>query len=395
MPLSLHTLRQEVYQEYFRILDYWKTYAVDHTQGGFYGQVNGQNQPVAGAPKAIVINSRILWTFSTAVNHFQKTQYLPIATRAYDYIRKHFVDPQHKGVYWSVNADGTPQETRKQMYGHAFAMYGLSEFYKATKTQAALDQAVSLFSLIEQYSFDAKNGGYIEAFGQDWSATDDYILSKGDSRKSMNTHLHLLEAYTNLYRVWKDKTLQKQLKNMIDAFLQHIIDATTFRMRLFFDNAWNVKTDVISYGHDIEASWLLWEAAEVLNDKALLKTCRETSVRMAKAAMDGWEPDGGMNYELEPSKNLLNRERSWWVMAEAMVGFMNAYQLTGKVQFLDKAVQSWEFIKKHLIDSANGEWFSGVTPEHAVTSTDKVNFWKCPYHNSRACLEIWHRTRKK
>jgi mannobiose 2-epimerase len=390
-PFSLPAFRQEVRQEYFAILGYWQHHSVDHANGGFHGRINGANRPVPGEPKSVVITSRILWTFSRAYRHFRKAEHLMLARRAYDYLRKHFVDTQYGGVYWSVTADGAPLETKKQVYGHAFAMYGLTEFYEAAAEPAALALAREINGVLEKHSFDAKEGGFVEAFNRDWSATDDYILSRGEQRKTMNTHLHLLEAYANFYRVQKDENIGKTLRHLIEMMLTRIIDPTTFRMRLFFDDAWQPKTDAISYGHDIEASWLLWEAAEILADRAVLEKCKSVSVGMAKAAADGLGPDHGMDYEYEPSTGHRSRERSWWVMAEAMAGFLNAHHLTGKAHFLEKSTRSWAFIKKHLIDRRNGEWFGGVTPDGKITSTDKITFWKGPYHNSRACLEVWHR----
>jgi cellobiose epimerase len=391
MFLNLPTLKQEARREYFAILDYWQKYAIDHTEGGFWGRVNQQNQPVPNAEKSLVLNARILWTFSSAYRHFGVAAHLDLAKRAFEYIVAHFKDTTHGGVYWSVKADGSPSEQKKQMYAHAFAVYGLSEYFAASKHQLALDFAVELYQLIEKHSFDAPNGGYIEAFAPDWTATDDYILSKGDRRKSMNTHLHLLEAYTNLYRVWKDEKLHQQLLGMANVFLKHIIDPQSHRMRLFFDEKWNVKSSEISYGHDIEASWLLWETAEALHDKTLLAQIKPLSVAMAKAASDGLASDGGLNYEYTPETKHLNTQKDWWVQAEAVVGFYNAYQLSGKAHYLQKTFDAWNFTKKYIIDHQQGEWFWGVKADHTPLKNDKINAWKCPYHNSRACLEILKR----
>ncbi len=389
MPLSIPALGQEAQQEFSNILSYWINYSIDEKQGGFYGRVTTDNVPIPNEPKSIVVNSRILWTFSTAYISFRKQSYLAVATRAFNYIETYFIDKEKGGVFWSVNADGTPLERKKQIYGHAFAIYGLSEYYRATKQAKALDLAIELYKLVEKYSFDPQNGGYIEAFAADWSQTNDYILSKGDRRKSMNTHLHLLEAYTNLYRAFPDVGLRQQLKKMLGVFTEHII--TNNRMSLFFDEQWNLKSTEISYGHDIEASWLLWETAEVLDDKLLLPKIKDVSISMAKAAIDGLAADGGMNYELNVATNHLNTNKDWWVQAEAMVGFYNAFQLTGKVNYLEKATNSWEFIKKYLIDKEKGEWFWGVKEDHSIYNKDKISFWKGPYHNARACLEIWRR----
>jgi cellobiose epimerase len=391
MAISFTDLKQEVKQELFSILNYWMKYAVDKEKGGFHGVVNGDNVPDTNAPRAVVINSRILWTFSAAHQLFPNPEYTVIAKRAYDYIKRYFIDNEYGGVYWSVKADGSPLQTKKQLYGHSFAIYGLAEYYKITKDESVLQTAIDLFRKVIEKGYDTVNRGYIEAFERDWSNTDEYILSRAPNVKTMNTHLHLLEAFTNLYRVWKDDKARFHLKHSIDVMLNHIIDPATHRMTLFLTKDWKRNSKVISYGHDIELSWLLYEAAEVLDDKKLLDTCKKVSVQMATGAADGIAADGGLNYELNPDTNHLNESKQWWPLAEALVGFFNAYQLTGKVHFLDKAEKSWEFIKAYLIDKTGGEWFMGVDANHKVLSQEKVTFWKCPYHNGRACMEIWRR----
>ena len=392
-PLPTH-LRQEFHQEYKDILAYWQRYAPDPVNGGFYGRVNYQNQPDPNADKGIVLNARILWTFSAGLRHTHHDEYRPVADQAFQYIRQHFIDPQYGGVYWSVTTKGEPANATKQLYGQSFALYGLSEYVRATNDPTARTMAQELFRLMVKHAYDPKRGGFQEGLARDWSPTDKLVLSKKDNQetKTMNTHLHILEAFTNLYRVWPDKSVDTQIRGMLDAFTNHIVDSKTYRMKLFLNDDWQVRRTAISYGHDIEASWLLPEAADVLKDKALQKKINTLGIKMARAAADGLDPDGGMNYEYDPVTGHRNRERSWWVMAEAMVGFYNAYQLTKEQQFLDKSLQSWEFTKKHLLDTKNGEWFMGVTPEHKVTGNDKISMWKCPYHNSRACLEMLERS---
>ena len=396
--MDLDQLRAELRQEHKDILAYWQKYAPDAEHGGFYGRVSYQNQPDASADKGIVLNARILWSFSAALRHTHHEEYRATADRAFQYIQQHFVDPKFGGVYWSVTATGQPKYPLKHLYGQAFALYGLSEYVRATRSAPALALAKAQFQYMVKYAYDAKNGGFMEAMAQDWSPATDYIISKYDNResKTMNTHLHLLESFTSLYRVWPDKSVADQIRGMLRMFLEHIIDPKTYRMNLFMDNDWKIRRTAISYGHDIEASWLLPEAADVLaakspGDKPLQKTVRALALNMARAATTGFDPnDGGMNYELEPDGHL-NTERSWWVLAEAMVGFMNAYQLTHEKAFLDKSIQSWEFIKKYLLDLKNGEWFSGVTIDHKVLGSDKISMWKAPYHNSRSCLEMLER----
>ncbi|MFT4032695.1 MAG: AGE family epimerase/isomerase [Siphonobacter sp.] len=390
--MSLPVFRQEVQYEFQQILQYWLTYAPD-PRGGFYGRVDTQNQPDLNASKGVVLNARILWSFSNAFRITKNPAYRSLANRAYLYLKTHFIDPTYGGVYWSVKADGSPEITKKQLYGQGFALYGLSEYYRATKLHEALAEVQKLYRTIIEHAYDTKNGGFIEAFEQDWSDTDDYILSKGDRRKSMNTHLHLIEPLTNLYRVWQDAGLRTHVSNMLEReFMTHIIDPITYHMRLFFTEDWQIRSAEISYGHDIEASWLLYETAEVLNDKALLAKAKTLSLKMANTTLEGMNSDGALTYEFNPESKHKNEERSWWVLSEQMVGYYNAYQLSGKQPYLEKSIKSWEFIKAHLLDNKHGEWFWGTdTQYHPIGSTDKINAWKCPYHNSRACAEIWRR----
>lgn len=391
MSFALNDFRQEVKEELFRIMQYWIDHSVDYDKGGFYGEVDGKNIVHPGAPRSVVVTSRILWTFSAVHQLFPDPRYLALAKRGYEYLIDHFSDKEYGGVYWSVTAEGAPLEKKKQLYGQAFAIYGLSEYYKASKDENALNHAKEIFSKGIKHAYDAGKGGYIEAFARDWSNTDDYILSQGENRKSMNTHLHLLEAFTNLYSVWKSETARFHLQHSIQLMLDHIIDPSTYRMTLFFKEDWQHTTTTISYGHDIEASWLLWEAAEVLGNSKLKSKCKEMSVKMATAASDGLADNGAINYEYEPETKHLNDTKQWWPEAEAMVGFYNAYQLSGKVHFLEKSEKVWAYIKQYLIDLINGEWYSIVDGNNKVVSDSKINFWKGPYHNSRSCMEIYRR----
>jgi cellobiose epimerase len=388
---KLLLFRREVREELKRILQYWETYTVDNQRGGFYGRVTFENKPVADAPRAVVITSRILWTFSMAYRQFRHHRHLAMADRAYHYLQNHFRDTLHGGVYWSVTANGEPLETRKQLYGNAFAIYGLSEYYAASRFKPALEFAKELFQVIDKHGFDPQYGGYWEAFARDWQPIDDMILTKSPYGKTMNTHLHLLEAFTNLYRVWPDSTLRQRLENMMDVFLTRIINPETHHLRLFMTKDWQSKDEVISYGHDIEASWLLYETAEVLRDEKLMKRVADISIKMAEATVAGLGTDGALNYEYDPATKNLNTERSWWVLAEQMVGFLNAFQLTKAPHFLDKAEQSWKFIKAFQRDATGGEWHIAVKADHEIPKNDKVTFWKCPYHNARACQETMRR----
>lgn len=414
---DLRLWQRELDQELKDILAYWQRYAPDPTNGGFYGTVGYDNQPKPDSAKGVVLNSRILWTFSAAARHTQHDdQYLPTAKRAFDYLDAHFRDRQHGGVYWMLDAKGQPGRTggaddSKQLYGQAFAVYGLSEYYRVTKHPPALAFAQDIYRAMVKHAYDtnpARKGGFTEAFARDWTEAKAYAIARKDNgeHKTMNTHLHILEAFVSLLRVWPDPGLKGQVRGLINNFLNQIIDPKTHRMILFQGANWEPRRTGISYGHDIEASWLLLEAAEVLHEADLLARVRKESVQMARAALSGIDPDGGMNYEYEgpdegksqqsrtsgrPNAARWNRERSWWVMAEAMVGFLNAYQLTKDKAFLEQSARSWEFTKKHLLDTKNGEWFSGVDETGKVLGNVKISPWKCPYHNGRACMETSER----
>ncbi len=391
LPLNiLKKYKSELEIELSGILRYWQKNTLDKEFGGFLGKLDNSNQAFYDAPKGSVLNSRILWTFSAAFNLNRNEDYLHVAERAFQYIVTHFIDKKNGGVFWSVDYKGKPLDTKKQIYALSFAIYGLSEFYLATKNQAAKKQAVELYHLIVEHSYDKINGGYIEALTVDWKEINDLRLSDKDAneKKSMNTHLHVLEGFANLYRVWPDEKLQERIKELIYIFLNHIIDKEINHLILFFDDEWNVKSNIISYGHDIEAAWLIQEAAEVIADQQILKKVKQYSVRIAHAAEEGLDKDGGLWYEFEGDKSHLIKEKHWWPQAEAMIGFFNAWQITGDEGYLQKSLNSWNFVKLHILDTKNEEWFWGVNESYEMMDGDKVGLWKCPYHNGRACMEL-------
>ncbi|MRN55960.1 AGE family epimerase/isomerase [Paenibacillus monticola] len=376
------------------ILGFWMKHTIDEEHGGFIGEIDNKLNIIAGAEKSLVLNARILWTFASAYRLYQLPEYLTIAERAYAYLLKHFADKEYGGLFWMVDATGSPSQPKKQIYGQAFAVYALAEFYHATERPEVLEEAIQLFHIIEKYGYDPIYKGYIEALSRDWQMTDDLSLSTKDmnEKKSMNTHLHVLEAYTGLYRVWKSTELRDKLGELIDTMLEHIIDERGQHFHLFLDEEWNIKSDRISYGHDIEGSWLLVEAAETLGDKELLKRVRTVAISMAEAVLaDGVANDGGIWNEADHN-GLINKEKDWWPQAEAVVGFYNAYQLTGETKFADAAKAAWSFIDTYMVDHKLGEWNWGVD-EHLrpMAHEPKVSAWKCPYHNSRACFEMIHR----
>ncbi|MCX6327313.1 MAG: AGE family epimerase/isomerase [Bacteroidia bacterium] len=394
-PNKLNTLKTEVESELcLNILPFWMSKMIDSENGGFVGRIDGTGQVYPGADKGCVLNARILWTFSSAYRVLKNPDYLKTAERSKDYLLKYFFDKKNGGVFWLLDYEGNMKDGKKQIYAQAFAIYALVEYYRISKDTTCLNNAIDLFRLIEKYSFDDKLDGYFEAFSIEWGIIDDLRLSAKDAneKKTMNTHLHVLEAYTNLYRVWKDDFLKKQLGSLLRVFTGKIVNSQTFNLNMFFDENWNDKTDLISYGHNIEASWLLYEAALILGDELLIQDVRGISLRIADVSKEGVMPDGSMIYEKFFQPRHIDFDRHWWVQAESVVGFLIAFSLSGKEEYLDMGLAAWKFISAHLVDRKNGEWYWSVDNDlQPNLREDKAGFWKCPYHNSRMCLEIIER----
>lgn len=391
----LSRLQHDMQQELEQLLGYWMRYTPDEEQGGFYGSINNFNQPDRTAPKGSVLHARILWTFAAAWLHQPRDEYKIMAQRAYDYVQTNFTDHEYGGVYWTVDHRGQPLDTKKQIYALAFTLYAYTAWYRCCGSTAVKQQAIALYRLIEQYSYDPDRGGYLEAFSRDWKPIADLRLSAKDAneKKTMNTHLHVLEAYTALYAIWPDPGLAAQLRRLLYNFEEHIIDHQHGHLHLFFDEHWDRRSHTISYGHDIEAAWLLCEAAEVLEDPELINIMRTNVLLLAKGVTEGLDADGGLWYEYEPAQQQLTREKHWWPQAEALVGFFHAWQLSGDASYLQYVLHTWQFIQARIRDREQGEWFWGVNEKgEPLPNQDKAGLWKCPYHNGRACLEIIRRT---
>ncbi|MBF4465526.1 AGE family epimerase/isomerase [Flavobacterium sp. LC2016-12] len=393
MSTKLKELKSELTAELDSILKYWSEHTLDNQNGGFIGQIDFNDNLIANAEKGSVLNARILWSFSASYQVTKNEEHKKIATRAFEFLSKHFYDAEFGGLFWSINADKTPKDTKNQIYALAFAIYGLSEYYVISKEEKALEIAINLYLQIERHSYDSVNGGYLEAFTREWKPIADLRLSEKDAneKKTMNTHLHIVEAYANLFKVWKDKKLQNSITELLETIEKHFINTETGHLRLFFNEDWIEKPDMISYGHDIEAAWLLLQCAEISEDENLIANYKKHAIQMAEVTKEGLDTDGGLWYELDPKNNELIAEKHWWVQAEALIGFYNAYQLTGNERFLDIVLKNWDFTKKYILDKQNGEWFWGLYRDYSLIEKDKAGFWKCPYHNSRACLELIQR----
>ena len=339
------------------ILPFWMERVVDHTSGSFHGALSNDLMPDRTVERGALLTARILWTFSAAYGQYRDPAYLAMADYAHAALMQRYHDQTHGGFFWSIAADGTVRRDRKQVYGQAFAIYALGEYHAASGQRAPLDQAIKVFRLLETHAADRKDGGYFEAFARDWSPIADMRLSVVDQNdpKSQNTMLHVMEAYTRLLGVWPDAGLKQALADLVELMLTRIVNPATGHLGLFFGNDWTPHSDKISYGHDI---------------------------------------DGGI-YNLGGPAGLIDPVKEWWPQAEAVIGWLHAFQVSGDDRHLQAALRTWHFIESHLVDRQHGEWFRGVTRDgRVIAALEKVGFWKCPYHNGRMGLEAVTRLRQ-
>ena len=387
--------RDEVERELIeRLLPFWMERALDRQGGGFFGQVGADGVPVPDAPKAGLLNARILWTFARAYRRYGTPAYLAMAQRAHGFLVERVRDRRHGGLFWTVDRAGNALEPHKQIYLQAFGIYGLAEYARATGDADALGQAIELHRLVERNARDRRHGGYVEAFERDWSPRPDVRLNPRfdpDVPKTMNTHLHLLEAYAGLARAWPDPTLTARLTDLVRLFVDRIVDSRTGHCRLYFGDDWEPRSDRVSFGHDIEAGWLLVAAARGLHDETLQAAVAPVAIGLARAVLaHGIDDDGGVRCEAGPGVVTVDH-KDWWPQAEAVVGFLDAFELTGDAAFLRTAHRSWCFIREHVIDPAAGEWRWRVRRDGTSAGLPLVAKWKCPYHNGRMCLEVVRR----
>jgi mannobiose 2-epimerase len=398
-PTELATLNTQVTEHLFNFyLPFWCGPAVDRERGGWMASLTNDLKPDRSQPKGLIVHSRILWAFSAAHRTRPDPVYFEMAERAYHYLISSFWDAEHGGTFWRLNDEAQVIDDSKKIYGQAFCIYALSEFNQAFGNPAALARARELFELLERHAHDPKHGGYLEVCRRDWSpAGPEARLSDKDmnEKKSMNNHLHVLEAFTQLHRIWPDARVAARLRELIEIFLTRIIDPQTKHLHHFFDEEWHVRSETCTYGHDIEASWLLCEAAEELRDVALLNRIRPVALQMANVVLkEAVTTDGGIGYEGKDG-GVIDAGRECWPQAEAMVGFLNAFEISLDGKYLAAAIRVWHYIQNHLVDRTHGEWFWRIEPDGQVNQTlPKVSEWKGPYHVTRACLEIMQRAGK-
>jgi cellobiose epimerase len=375
------------------ILPFWMRHAPEGEQG-FVGRIGHDMTRHPQAPRGVLLTSRILWTFSAAQGRYPTPGYAGMARRAYRDLVERGLDSEHGGAFWTVSPTGEPVDARKHVYGQAFALYALSEYARAFDQSEAKERAIQLFRLVEKHARDHRHGGYFEAFDRTWRRDTAALRLLGTGApKSQNTHIHIMEAYTNLLRVWPDPELREAQRALIELMLTRILNPATNHLQLFFREDWTPVSHEISYGHDIELSWLVVEAAEVLGDEALVARAKAAAVAMAEATLrEGVDRDGGVFNEGGPH-GVTKDTKDWWPQAEAAVGFLNAYEISGDVRFFDAARQTWAFVAKHVVDRERGDWHESLSRDGTPLPRTKLSVWKCPYHNGRACLELAARLR--
>ena len=369
------------------ILDYWLT--LRDPRGGFYGEVLSSGEIQPDAPRGEILNARIIWAFSAAYQLLPKPAYLEAAVAAGEWFLSHFCDAENGGVYWSVSAAGERLDDKKQLYAQGFAIYGLSELYKVTRDAKVLAAAAALFRVVEDRFADREHGGYIEALARDFSPLADMSLSAHDinADKTMNSHLHIMEAYANLYKVWPAPELKDALVRLIDLTCTRIMGSDG-HLQLYFRRDWSVLPGSVSYGHDIETSWLLLECALATRDLDVVSRVRPYAAALGRAGNEGLLPDGSMLYEKLPD-GTLDESRQWWVQAETVVGNLWLWKYHGDDAAADRALACWAYIRDRLVDRPGGDWYWAILPNGSPDlAQPKAGFWKCPYHNTRMCLEI-------
>ncbi|MGY6647702.1 AGE family epimerase/isomerase [Wenyingzhuangia sp. IMCC45574] len=391
MEMDYKNLKQELHTELLRILDFWKTNTLDKAHGGFIGRSDYQNNIIPKASKGIILNSRILWSFAAASNYLKTDDYQSICERSFEYLKTFFKDKTNKGVFWELDYLGNPVNKRKQVYAQAFTIYALSEYYIYSKDESAKDWAIEIFEQIERYAKDTKKGGYLEAFNEDWSSIGDMRLSDKDmnAAKTMNTHLHILEAYTTLLKIYDNNELKDSLQHLVEVMNEKFLNENN-HYELFFDEDWNLLSNAVSYGHDIESAWLVLEAAETLEHSVLIDECKYIALRVADTFLEeGIAKDHAVINEKDLDTNHTDTDRHWWPQVEALIGLKFVNDIKSKPEYVDASIKIWEYTKQNLLDFKHGEWHFRVDESGNVyEQEDKVSMWKAPYHTSRACIKM-------
>jgi mannobiose 2-epimerase len=393
--------------ELHNILAYWMTHAVEKDGNGFYAAVDLDNKPVFSARKTSVLNARILWTFAAAAKKYPRRGYGEIADRAYRVVTRNFADHVHGGYFMELSSADEVVNESKHTYAQAFVLYALCKYYEFHPAEEVMELIREFFHFLDGKAKDPDHKGYLESFSRDWQLQEENRMADGNEPKTMNTHLHLLEAYAAVCKVWKGDLIKQRLTVILRIFIDDIIRENGHLGIFFTDDFQEAESSggICSFGHDIEASWLLWEAAGILGDPGILKEIKPKCLKMADAVLrEGVDKDGGLFLESTRFGSHVRTNKHWWLQAENLVGFMNMYELKGDRIYWETVKLCWDFIDRCVIDHKGGEWFTKVDrlgrpyliepaddPSPYYKNNWKVDPWKCPYHNGRAMMELVER----
>ncbi len=374
------------------ILRFWIDHAIDRQYGGMIGWLDRQGSPIPPGTKSVVQQSRVVWTFAAAYRQYPQATYKEVATHTLKFLREKMWDAKHRGFWWLVDREGHVVDRKKHLYGQSFAIYGLAEYAQAFNDAVARQQALELFQLIDQKAHDDANGGYREAFSEDWQPLKDDPTLGSRGRKSMNTHIHLLESFTTLYKATGDARVRARVEELLALCLDKIVDTRQGYARLFFSDDWKPSdSSTSSYGHDIELSWLMTETAEALGRPHDPKVLQASRAVVDHTLRDGFDREHGGVFDEGPAAGPAASKRMiWWVEAEGLVGLLNAFQLTAKPEYRQRFEQQARYVFDHFVDRQYGEWFRYIEPDGRI-SGNKTDEWKAPYHHARACLEVIQR----
>ena len=374
------------------ILPYWIEKTPDYTHGGFIGRVDSYDVIHPKADKGVILNTRLLWTFAASYRKYSEQSYLEIADRAYQYILNNFLDHENGGCYWMLDYQGNPINDYKYLYAQSFMLYALSEYYSAVNEESVLKQCVKLFEIIEEKCCTNEGHGYNEVFDCDWNLLTGVVLGddKEASRFTMNTHLHLMEAYTNLYKVWQNSRLKDKLTRLIQLHLNKMYDSEAKHFYSFFKEDWQPQIPEYSYGHDIEAAWLLYDSSIAINDSYLIEVTSNLIQTISKVVLkEGYDHKNGGVFNSGVDGSVVDTDKQWWVQAETIVGLSYAWMLTETSDYLLDIEDIWDYIDQNFKDHKKGEWYFLLSENGTpYTDKDKVGPWKGPYHTVRMCLEV-------
>lgn len=376
-----------------KILSFWKNLK-DEEFGGYYGYKGYDLIVDKKAVKGCILNSRILWFFSNCYMLLGDESILPYAIHAYRFLKEYCVDREHGGIYWSLTYDGRPEDTTKHTYNQAFAIYALASYYDAVKDEEALELSLELWRLIEMKCRDEY--GYLEAFNICFEPADNDKLSENGiiAEKTMNTLLHVFEAYTELYRVTKLDAVGDNIRYMLDLIADQVYNPKLGRQEVFFDRKWHTLIDLYSYGHDIETAWLIDRGLDILDDPAYTEKLSPITVDITRNIYERAYIDHSLVNESE--NGIVDTTRIWWVQAEAVVGFLNGWQRNPEhSEYLDAAKDIWDYIRTYFVDKReDSEWYWALDADRRPLEKPIVEPWKCPYHNGRMCIEVVRRLRE-